>query len=49
MKEYSFLPDLSVFPDCEEKRRIENLAQELELNLEKYTDTKNHDEIVRLH
>ncbi len=44
MNEYSFLPDMSVFPDCEEKRQIENLAQKLELHINKMTSEKDMDD-----
>ncbi len=49
MKEYSFLPDMSAFPDCEEKRQIENLAQKLELQLSKMTPENGINEIEVLH
>jgi len=33
MGKYNFLPDMSDYPDCEEKRIIMNLAQQLENKL----------------
>jgi hypothetical protein len=45
MEKFSFLPDMSIFPDCEEKRLIENLAQKLELQLGKMTPDKDMDEV----
>jgi hypothetical protein len=45
MEKYDFLPDMSIFPDCEEKRRIENLAQKLELQLGEMTPEKDMKEL----
>ncbi|MCE5319172.1 MAG: hypothetical protein LLG04_17645 [Parachlamydia sp.] len=45
----SLLPNMKDFPDCEEKRHVINLAQKLELHLEKMTPDKSFDEIRKLH
>lgn len=45
----SWLPDLTAFPDCEERRRVENLSQEMELLLQKQADTPDLVEAQKIH
>ncbi len=48
MKKFKYLPDMSKFPDCEEKRRVINLAQKLEIQLKKYT-SENREKLEQIH
>jgi len=48
MKKYDFLPDMSEYPDCEEKRIVMNLAQKLEIKLEDmFSDKQKFDKYHR--
>jgi len=42
MKKYKYLPDMSVYPDCQERREIENLAAKLELKMSDMVEDKEN-------
>ncbi len=50
VEQSTLLPNMKSYPDCEEKRHLENLVQKLDLHLEKMNDkNKDFKEIQELH